>query len=85
MHAMDNLCLFSNTRTACLRYATADKEWLSSVGWPLVKGIAAFYAARVEPMENGTYALNMVMGPDEVRACVRACVGVQRKRACTCV
>ena len=30
-------------------YATADTAWLRAVGWPLVKGVAAFYAARVEP------------------------------------
>lgn len=46
-------------------YQTGDTQWLREVGYPLVKGIADFYAARVEPAEHG-YSLNKVMGPDEV-------------------
>eukprot|EP00040_Diaphanoeca_grandis_P037457 m.244109 g.244109 ORF g.244109 m.244109 type:complete len:778 (-) comp33822_c3_seq5:211-2544(-) len=41
-------------------YATQDKVWLKNVGFPLIKGVASFYAARLQGD-----ALNMVMGPDE--------------------
>jgi trehalose/maltose hydrolase-like predicted phosphorylase len=48
-------------------HATADREWLRKVGWPLVSGIANFYAARVEPAGGGLpnrteYHYNGVMG-----------------------
>ena len=53
-------------------YATADKEWLEEIGFPLAKGVAEFYAKRVTPRAyrvttrgNAQYDLNDVMGPDE--------------------
>jgi len=48
-------------------YSTRDREWLASCGFPLVNGIASFYAARLEerPGEAGSYDYNGVMGPDE--------------------
>jgi trehalose/maltose hydrolase-like predicted phosphorylase len=53
-------------------YATADKEWLEEIGFPLAKGVAEFYAKRVTPRAytvttrgNTQYDLNDVMGPDE--------------------
>eukprot|EP00041_Stephanoeca_diplocostata_P009558 m.148036 g.148036 ORF g.148036 m.148036 type:complete len:892 (+) comp17789_c0_seq1:131-2806(+) len=59
-------------------YVTQDKQWLKQVGFPLIFGVASFYAARVEPRPtavsandtyngnaSGKYDLNMVMGPDE--------------------
>ena len=45
-------------------YTTNDKAWLSSIGFPLVKGIADFYSKRVAKSATG-YDYNMVMGPDE--------------------
>eukprot|EP00729_Bicosta_minor_P024818 gene24818-10961_t len=48
-------------------YATGDADWLRSTGWPLVNGVAQFYAARVEESGagTGTYEYLGVMGPDE--------------------
>lgn len=47
-------------------YASGDKDWLRSRGFPLVKGIADFYAKRAVPNnESGRYDINIVMGPDE--------------------
>ena len=46
------------------RYATNDRAWLSSIGFPLVKGIANFYLKRVAKRGNG-FDFNGVMGPDE--------------------
>jgi trehalose/maltose hydrolase-like predicted phosphorylase len=63
-------------------YSTGDQRWLKAVGWPLVKGIALFYAARIEPVPagsagaaygNATYVYNNVMGPDEYNYPVRLC------------
>ena len=54
-------------------YQTHDVEWLRAVGWPLARGIAAYYAARLTPMANAstpsagghTWEWIGVMGPDE--------------------
>ena len=54
-------------------YATADKDWLAAIGFPLAKGVAEFYAKRVTPRsytvttqgKAQAYDLNDVMGPDE--------------------
>eukprot|EP00039_Didymoeca_costata_P001279 m.51219 g.51219 ORF g.51219 m.51219 type:complete len:846 (+) comp10717_c0_seq2:16-2553(+) len=45
--------------------ATQDLVWLRNVGWPLISGVASFYANRVSANADGTYSYNMVMGPDE--------------------
>eukprot|EP00756_Hemistasia_phaeocysticola_P051172 Hpha_TRINITY_DN26354_c0_g1::TRINITY_DN26354_c0_g1_i1::g.9347::m.9347 len=46
-------------------YASGDNEWLAAVGLPLVRGIADFYARRVQAGAGGRYEYNSVMGPDE--------------------
>ena len=57
-------------------HASGDVEWLRSIGWPLVHGVAQFYAARVEKTSNSSsgggsggaasrYEYFGVMGPDE--------------------
>ena len=49
-------------------YATGDAAWLASVGFPLIRGVAAFYASRVSKTADGSreqYELQGVMGPDE--------------------
>lgn len=72
-NACGRWCKYEQHVTADVSFAvrqyyaqTGDKVWLRAVGWPLVKGIAAFYAARVERSGSSGYALNQVMGPDEV-------------------
>lgn len=48
-------------------YATQDTAWLKAVGYPLIEGVAAFYAARVtaDKSRPGLYDFKQVMGPDE--------------------
>jgi hypothetical protein len=48
-------------------YATGDLEWLKNRGYPMIRGIAEFYAARISPIDGtpGKYNYLMVMGPDE--------------------
>lgn len=45
--------------------ASGNKTWLAAVGWPLVSGVADFYASRATPNADGSYSINQVMGPDE--------------------
>jgi trehalose/maltose hydrolase-like predicted phosphorylase len=45
--------------------ATGDKSWLGSRGWPMLKGIAEFWASRVTPNEDGSYSIRDTAGPDE--------------------
>jgi trehalose/maltose hydrolase-like predicted phosphorylase len=46
--------------------ATKDTTWLASRGWPVLKGIAEFWADRVTWNADGdSYSINGVAGPDE--------------------
>ncbi len=45
--------------------ATGDTEWLRERGWPLLKGIAEFWASRVSKNDDGSYSIKNVAGPDE--------------------
>jgi trehalose/maltose hydrolase-like predicted phosphorylase len=45
--------------------ATGDKGWLRTRGWPLLKGIAEFWASRVHENGDGSYSVKNVAGPDE--------------------
>lgn len=45
--------------------ATKDTDWLRSRGWPVLKGIAAFWASRVTHNSDGSYSVKNVAGPDE--------------------
>ncbi|MET8677935.1 discoidin domain-containing protein [Streptomyces sp. NPDC004647] len=44
---------------------TGDKEWLRSRGWPMLKGIAEFWADRAKKNGDGSYSVTDVAGPDE--------------------
>ena len=47
-------------------YATKDREWLRSTGFPLILGVAKFYAQRATPANvSGRYDILQVMPPDE--------------------
>ena len=56
-------------------YATRDLEWLKRVGYPIISGVANFYARRFSNATNsagakrGAMSYDTVMGPDEY-ACV---------------
>ncbi len=43
---------------------TQDSDWLTSRAYPVVRGIAKFWASRVS-FENGEYVINGVVPPDE--------------------
>ncbi|MEU3710789.1 discoidin domain-containing protein [Streptomyces catenulae] len=45
--------------------ATKDTAWLRSRGWPVLKGIAEFWASRVTRNADGSYSVKNVAGPDE--------------------
>lgn len=45
--------------------ATGDTDWLRGRGWPVLKGIAEFWAGRVTRNADGSYSINDVAGPDE--------------------
>ncbi len=44
---------------------TGDKQWLSSRGWPVLSGAAAFWASHAVQASDGSYHINNVTGPDE--------------------
>jgi trehalose/maltose hydrolase-like predicted phosphorylase len=45
--------------------ATGDTEWLRERGWPVLDGIAQFWASRVHKNGDGSYSVKNVAGPDE--------------------
>ncbi|MEV0604040.1 discoidin domain-containing protein [Streptomyces sp. NPDC050315] len=45
--------------------ATKDTGWLRERGWPLMQGIAQFWASRVTKNGDGSYSIKNVAGPDE--------------------
>ncbi|MFD7922064.1 discoidin domain-containing protein [Streptomyces sp. NPDC059740] len=45
--------------------ATGDTTWLRDRGWPVMKGIAQFWASRVTRDDDGHYSIRDVAGPDE--------------------
>ena len=45
--------------------ATDDDKWLRERGWPLLKGIAEFWASRAHKNKDGSYSVKNVAGPDE--------------------
>lgn len=45
--------------------ATGDEEWLRERGWPVLKGIAEFWASRATRNGDGSYSVNNIAGPDE--------------------
>nr|WP_314175414.1 glycosyl hydrolase family 65 protein [Streptomyces sp. DSM 40971] len=45
--------------------ATGDTRWLRARGWPVLKGIAEFWASRVHKNGDGSYSVKNIAGPDE--------------------
>ena len=45
--------------------ATGDRAWLESRGWPLLSGIATYWARRAVPNGDGSYSIRDVIPPDE--------------------
>ncbi len=44
---------------------TGDTQWLTTQGWPVISGAAAFWASRAKPGPNGSYHIDAVTDPDE--------------------
>lgn len=45
--------------------ASADKDWLQTDGFPLMKECAEFWLSRAEPNEDDSYSIRNVVGADE--------------------
>ena len=45
--------------------ATGDRHWLATRGWPMLKGIADYYADRATRNADGSYSIRNVIPPDE--------------------
>ncbi|MFF3641415.1 discoidin domain-containing protein [Streptomyces sp. NPDC002564] len=66
-HCRTQVHLQSDISLATWQYyqATKDTTWLRERGWPVLKGIAAYWASRVDRNKDGSYSINDTAGPDE--------------------
>jgi trehalose/maltose hydrolase-like predicted phosphorylase len=66
-HCVTQIHLQGDIALAVWQYylATGDTAWLRERGWPMLQGIARFWAGRVTDNGDGTYSITNVAGPDE--------------------
>ncbi|KEI44325.1 discoidin domain-containing protein [Saccharopolyspora rectivirgula] len=66
-HCLTQNHLQSDIAFAAWQYylATGDRQWLAEHGWPVLSGIAEYWAGRVTANPDGSYSINDVAGPDE--------------------
>lgn len=66
-HCVTQVHLQGDIALATWQYyqATGDTRWLRERGWPLLKGIAEYWASRVSRDDDGGYSIRNVAGPDE--------------------
>ena len=66
-HCVTQNHLQSDIALATWQYylASGDLRWLRERGWPLLRGIAEFWASRVTANDDGSYSVKEVAGPDE--------------------
>ncbi|QDQ09992.1 glycosyl hydrolase family 65 protein [Streptomyces spectabilis] len=66
-HCRTQIHLQSDVSLATWQYylATKDTTWLRKRGWPVMKGIAEFWAGRVSRNADGSYSIKDTAGPDE--------------------
>jgi trehalose/maltose hydrolase-like predicted phosphorylase len=66
-HCITQIHLQGDIAMAVWQYflATGDTAWLRGHGWPMLSGIAQFWAGRVTANADGSYSINNVAGPDE--------------------
>ncbi|MGK5545916.1 discoidin domain-containing protein, partial [Streptomyces sp. URMC 127] len=66
-HCRTQIHLQSDISLATWQYylATGDTAWLRGHGWPVMKGIAEFWAGRVSRNADGSYSVKDTAGPDE--------------------
>ena len=46
-------------------YATGDTQWLAEKGFPVLEGLARFWASRVDALRDGIYQIAATRSPDE--------------------
>ncbi|MFH8796841.1 discoidin domain-containing protein [Streptomyces sp. NPDC017941] len=66
-HCRTQIHLQSDISLATWQYylATKDTAWLRERGWPVLRGIAEFWAGRVSRNTDGSYSIKDTAGPDE--------------------
>ncbi|MEU5772250.1 discoidin domain-containing protein [Streptomyces venezuelae] len=66
-HCRTQIHLQSDISLATWQYylATKDTDWLRERGYPVMKGIAEFWAGRVSRNKDGSYSIKDTAGPDE--------------------
>ncbi|MFF9896379.1 discoidin domain-containing protein [Streptomyces longispororuber] len=66
-HCRTQIHLQADISLATWQYylATKDTTWLRTRGWPVLKGIAEFWAGRVSRNADGSYSIKDTAGPDE--------------------
>ncbi|MFK8906657.1 glycosyl hydrolase family 65 protein, partial [Streptomyces sp. YS-3] len=66
-HCRTQIHLQSDISLATWQYylATKDTTWLRERGWPVLRGIAEFWAGRVSANPDGSYSIKDTAGPDE--------------------
>jgi trehalose/maltose hydrolase-like predicted phosphorylase len=66
-HCVTQIHLQGDIALATWQYylATKDDAWLRNTGWPVLRGIAEFWAGRVTANSDGSYSITNVAGPDE--------------------
>ncbi len=66
-HCITQIHLQGDIALAVWQYylATGDTAWLRGHGWPMLSGIAQFWASRVTANADGSYSITNVAGPDE--------------------
>jgi trehalose/maltose hydrolase-like predicted phosphorylase len=66
-HCITQIHLQGDIALAVWQYylATGDTAWLRARGWPMLQGIAQFWAGRVTANGDGSYSIDNVAGPDE--------------------
>ncbi|MGZ4665037.1 MAG: haloacid dehalogenase [Frankiaceae bacterium] len=66
-HCITQIHLQGDIALAVWQYylATKDTGWLRRHGWPMLQGIAEFWAGRVTANADGSFSIKNVAGPDE--------------------
>ncbi|WP_306334725.1 discoidin domain-containing protein [Streptomyces sp. KL118A] len=66
-HCRTQVHLQSDISLATWQYylASKDTDWLRERGYPVMKGIAEFWAGRVSRNKDGSYSIKDTAGPDE--------------------
>ncbi|MGP9022979.1 discoidin domain-containing protein [Streptomyces sp. BR1] len=66
-HCRTQIHLQADISLATWQYylATNDTRWLRECGWPVLQGIAEFWAGRVSRNADGSYSIKDTAGPDE--------------------